>query len=120
MTLANGTLGLTGTNTYSGVTTVDTGATLQLGEAGRTGTVAGAVVDNGLVQFDYCGPVTTPNAFSGTGSAEVVAGTVVVTGGSVARRRGHDRQRRHPAVGRWRARPSWSAAATRWSTTARW
>ena len=83
VTLETGTLGLTGTNTYSGVTTVDTGTTLKLGNGGATGTLAGAVVDDGLVQFDYSGSVNTPNTFSGTGSAEVVAGTVVATGSSV-------------------------------------
>ncbi len=82
LTLENGTLGLTGTNTYAGQTTVGVGATLQLGEGGTTGTVAGNVADNGLVQFNYSGAVTTPNLFFGTGSAEVVAGTVVVTNAS--------------------------------------
>ncbi len=80
LTLDNGTLGLTGTNTYTGPTTVDVGATLQLGEGGATGTVAGAVIDNGLVQFNYSGSATVPGAFSGSGSAEVVAGTLVATG----------------------------------------
>ena len=84
MTLASGTLGLTGTNTYAGPTTVDVGATLQLGAGGTTGTVAGNVTDNGLVQFNYSGSVTAPNAVSGAGSAEVVAGTVVFTGSGSA------------------------------------
>ena len=78
--LVSGILGLTGTNTYTGTTTVDLGSTLQLGEGGPTGSVAGAVVDNGLVQFNYSGAVTIPGVFSGTGSAEAVAGTVVLTG----------------------------------------
>jgi fibronectin-binding autotransporter adhesin len=82
LTIAGGTETLTGTNTYTGATTIDLGATLKLGAGGTTGTVAGNVVDNGLVQFDYSGPVTTPNTFSGGGAAEVVAGTVVVTGAS--------------------------------------
>ncbi len=79
LTIAGGTETLTGTNTFTGLTTVNLGATLQLGNGGTTGTLAGDVVDNGLVQFDYSSPVTAPNSFSGTGSAEVVAGTVVVT-----------------------------------------
>ena len=82
LTIAAGTETPTGTNTFTGLTTIDLGATLKLGAGGTTGTVAGNVVDNGLVQFDYSGLVTTPNAFSGSGSAEVVAGTVVVTGNS--------------------------------------
>ena len=80
LTIASGTETLTGTNTYTGATTIDLGATLKLGNGGTTGTVAGAIVDNGLVQFDYSGSVTAPNSFSGTGSVEAVAGTVVVTG----------------------------------------
>ena len=82
LTLETGILGLTGTNTYAGPTTVDTGATLQLGAGGTTGTVAGGIADNGLVQFNYSGSVTTPNTIFGTGSAEVVAGTLVVTAAS--------------------------------------
>ncbi len=80
LTIAAGTETLTGTNTYTGATTIDLGATLKLGAGGTTGTVAGAIVDNGLVQFDYAGAATLPGAFSGTGSAEVVAGTLVVGG----------------------------------------
>ena len=80
MTLESGTLGLTGTNTYTGPTQIDAGATLKLGNGGATGTVAGLIVDNGLVQFDYSGSVTTANGFTGSGSAELVAGTLVVTG----------------------------------------
>ncbi len=104
LTLDTGILGLTGTNTYTGNTTIDVGATLQLGEGGTTGTVAGQIVDNGLVQFNYSGSVTTPNTIFGSGSAEVVAGTVVVTGSQRDRRHGDDRQRRHDAMGRRRTR----------------
>jgi fibronectin-binding autotransporter adhesin len=82
--VVSGILGLTGTNTYAGPTQVDVGATLQLGEGGTTGTVEGLIVDNGLVQFNYAGPVTSPNGFTGTGSVEVVAGTVVYTGSGSA------------------------------------
>ena len=117
LTIGGGTETLTGTNTYTGATTIDLGATLKLGAGGTTGTVAGAIVDNGLVQFDYSGPVTTPNAFSGSGSAEVVAGTVVITstgfvGGNVTIDPG-------ATSGQPAARPSWSARATAWSTMAR-
>ena len=78
--MVSGIVGLTGTNTYTGPTQVDVGATLQLGEGGTTGTVEGLIVDNGLVQFNYSGPVTSDNGFVGGGSVEVVAGTVVYTG----------------------------------------
>src|SRR6185437_8474432 len=82
LTIAAGTETLSGTNTFTGATTIDLGSTLILGNGGTTGSVAGAVVDNGLVQFNYGGPVLAPNTFSGTGAAEVVAGTVVITGAS--------------------------------------
>jgi len=77
--IGGGTETLTGNNTYTGATTINTGATLDLGAGGTTGSVAGPIVDNGLVQFNYSGPVTTANAFSGTGSINIVAGTLVVT-----------------------------------------
>ena len=82
LTIAAGTETLTGTNTYTGATTIDLGATLALGDGVSNGTVAGNIVDNGLVQFDYNGAATIPGAFTGGGSAEAVAGTVVITGGS--------------------------------------
>src|SRR5215469_1194169 len=82
LTIAAGTETLTGTNTYTGATTIDPGATLQLGHGGTTGTVAGNITDNGLLQFNYSGPTTTTGAISGSGSVEVVAGTTVVTNAS--------------------------------------
>src|SRR5262249_11775702 len=43
-----------------------------------TGSVAGNIADSGLVRFNYSGPVTVGNAFSGSGNVEVAAGTAVV------------------------------------------
>ena len=80
LTIAGGTETLTGTNTYTGVTTINGGATLQLGNGGSTGSVAGVVVDNGLVRFNYSGPVMVGNTFSGGGNVEIVAGIAVMTG----------------------------------------
>jgi fibronectin-binding autotransporter adhesin len=80
LTIASGTETLTGTNSYTGATTINAGATLQLGDGGATGTVAGAITDNGALMFDYSGSVTTAGAITGTGSVEVVAGTMVYTG----------------------------------------
>ena len=81
--LGNSTLVLTGTNTYTGGTTIAAGATLQLGNGGATGSVAGNIADNGLLKFNYSGSVTTAGTISGSGNAEVVAGTVIVTNTSV-------------------------------------
>ncbi|HEY1751239.1 MAG TPA: hypothetical protein VGG29_08240, partial [Caulobacteraceae bacterium] len=80
LTIAGGTEVLSGTNTFTGTTTIDVGATLELGFGGTTGSVAGAIVDNGVLLFNYGGAVTTPGNISGTGDAEVTFGTAVVTG----------------------------------------
>ena len=81
LTIAAGTETLTGNNTFTGTTTIDPGATLQLGDGtSANGSVAGAIVDNGLLKFDYAGSQTLANAVSGSGSAEIVAGTTAVTG----------------------------------------
>ena len=55
---------------------------MRLGDGGTTGSVAGNIVDNGLVQFNYSGPGRSPDAFSGGGMVEIVAGTAVITGAS--------------------------------------
>ena len=120
LTIAAGTETLTGTNTYTGATTIDLGATLALGDGVSNGTVAGNIVDNGLVQFDYNGAATIPGAFSGGGSAEAVAGTVVITGAQRDRRQRSPSIPARPCNGATADRRSWSARATRSSTTARW
>jgi autotransporter passenger strand-loop-strand repeat protein len=78
----SGTFGLGATNTFSGITTIDSGATLELGTGGATGTLAGAIHDNGLLKFDYSGTVTLPgtSSISGTGDVEIAGGTVIDAG----------------------------------------
>ena len=46
----SGTLILTGANTYSGGTTISAG-TLQIGNGGTTGSIAGNVADNGVLRL---------------------------------------------------------------------
>jgi outer membrane autotransporter protein len=71
---------LTGTNTYSGGTTISAG-TLQLGNGGTAGSIAGNVIDNGALAFDRRDSVTFAGAISGTGSVtQIGAGTTILTG----------------------------------------
>lgn len=62
-----GNLFLTGTNTYSGGTTINQG-TLQLGNGGRSGSITGNVLDNGVLAFNRIDDVTFDGLVSGTGS----------------------------------------------------
>jgi fibronectin-binding autotransporter adhesin len=65
-----GTLILTGANTYTGNTTVEAG-TLQIGNGGNAGSVAGDIVDNGNVTFNL-GANTNANSISGTGTVTLL------------------------------------------------
>lgn len=78
----NGTLVLTGANTYAGPTTIDAAHRLQVGAGGTTGTLgAGAVVNNGTLAFNRADAVTVANAISGTGDlVKDGTGTLTLTG----------------------------------------
>ena len=86
LTVSGGRLTLTGANTYSGNTSIATGATLQVGDGGTTGTLgpASAVFNEGTLVFNRGpGSATVPNAFIGNGNIQKVGpGTVVITGDS--------------------------------------
>ncbi|AMP00189.1 outer membrane autotransporter barrel domain protein [Collimonas arenae] len=58
---------LTGNNSYGGGTSISAG-TLQLGNAGTTGSIVGDVVNNGTLVFNRSDDVTFAGAISGTGS----------------------------------------------------
>lgn len=75
-----GTTILTGSNTYSGVTTISTG-TLQLGNGGTAGTLgSGAVTNNAALAFNRSDTITVANAISGTGTLDQAgAGTTILT-----------------------------------------
>ncbi|MEO5831735.1 MAG: autotransporter domain-containing protein [Rhodanobacter sp.] len=78
-----GTLVLTGTNSYTGGTKIDTG-TLQLGNGGLTGSITGKVVDNGLLVFNRSDDVTFKGIIIGTGSVEKAGkNTLILTGDSL-------------------------------------
>ena len=68
---------LTGTNTYTGGTTISAG-TLQIGNGGTTGSIVGNVTDNAVLAFDRSDSVTFGGAISGTGSV-VDLGTGILT-----------------------------------------
>lgn len=77
--LGSNTLQLTGTNTYSGGTTVSAG-TLNIGNGGTTGSIAGNVVNNSILAFNRSNSFTFSNLISGAGSVDKRgAGTVTLT-----------------------------------------
>ncbi len=76
----SGTLILTGANTYSGGTTI-TGGTLQIGSGGTTGSLVGAVVDNGTLAVNRSNAWTLSGVVSGSGGLlKAGTGTLTVSG----------------------------------------
>src|SRR5262249_51495569 len=74
-----GTFTLTGDSTYTGTTTISTG-TLQIGNGGTTGSVAGNITNNSALVFNRSGTLTYGGAISGTGSmTKSGASTLVLT-----------------------------------------
>ena len=78
-----GTTVLTGNNTYTGLTTINAG-TLQLGNGGTTGSIAGDVLNNGILAFNRGDALVFGGVISGTGSVQQNgAGTTVLTGNNI-------------------------------------
>ena len=83
-----GTLILTGNNTFSGGTTINSGGSLQLGNppSQMTGSLgSGPIVDNGTLAIDVSGTTTVAGAISGSGGLTqsgymMSGGTLVLTG----------------------------------------
>ncbi|WP_316166306.1 MULTISPECIES: autotransporter domain-containing protein [unclassified Bradyrhizobium] len=80
--LGSGTTIFTGTNTYTGGTTVSAG-TLQLGNGGTSGSIAGDVTDNGILAFNRSDNYTFGGSISGSGAVEQNgSGTLILNGHS--------------------------------------
>ncbi|WGD29314.1 autotransporter domain-containing protein [Ancylobacter sp. WKF20] len=75
------TLTLTGENTFSGVVTINAG-TLQIGNGGATGSIAGDIVNNAALVFNRTGTYDFPGTITGSGSVTILSGTVNFIGAS--------------------------------------
>ncbi|QVQ28429.1 autotransporter domain-containing protein [Achromobacter deleyi] len=77
-----GALVLTGQNTYTGATTIESGL-LQVGDGGASGSLAGNVVNNGSLVFNRSNDSVYGGALSGAGAmAKLGAGALALTGDS--------------------------------------
>jgi autotransporter-associated beta strand protein len=87
---------LSGANTYTGGTTISNGI-LQIGAGGTTGSVQGAIANNGSLIFNRSDATTVANVISGSGSvtknaantltlsgANTFSGNVTIGGGTLA------------------------------------
>ncbi len=77
----NGTIVFLQDQQYSGGTTVKSGATLQLGNGGTSGSVLGNVLNDGALVFDRSDAVTFGGTVSGGGGlTQAGSGTLILTG----------------------------------------
>ena len=71
---------LTGTNTYTGGTTISDG-TLQLGDGGTSGSILGNVIDDGVLAINRSDTYTFAGNMSGPGALQQLGtGTTILTG----------------------------------------
>ncbi|AOO81455.1 hypothetical protein BHK69_14215 [Bosea vaviloviae] len=76
----SGTLILTGTNLYTGGTTISAG-TLQIGNSGTTGSIVGDVTNNAILAVNRTDALTLSGDISGTGALQQNgSGTLILTG----------------------------------------
>ena len=78
-----GTLTLAQDNSYSGATTISSGA-LQVGNGAAAGSLgANDVLDNGSLIFNRTGTVTVPNNISGSGAVSKLGASTMTFGGAL-------------------------------------
>ncbi|WP_247554278.1 autotransporter-associated beta strand repeat-containing protein [Bradyrhizobium sp. 138] len=78
--IGTGTLTLSGTNTFTGGTTIAAG-TLQIGNGGATGSIVGNVVNDGVLAFNRSDTITLAGDISGSGAVQQIgSGTTILTG----------------------------------------
>ena len=73
---------LTNSNTYTGATTINSGATLYIGNGGATGAISGsAIVNNGTLNYDLSSTLTQSTNISGSGVLnQIGTGTTILSG----------------------------------------
>ena len=70
---------MTGNSSYTGTTTIATGATLQAGNGSASGSPGpGAIIDNGILVIDHSNTISVDNDISGTGGL-TLSGTGIIT-----------------------------------------
>jgi len=80
--ILSGGVTLTADNGYTGGTSIATGATLQLGNGGTTGSITGAVANDGTLAFARSDAATLAGRITGNGAVEVLSGSLTLTAGN--------------------------------------
>lgn len=84
LTIASGTTTLTNANTYTGATQINSGAILQLGNGGTTGSLSNGttITDNGSLSFNRSDNVTFGATVSGSGGLQQVGSGILELNGT--------------------------------------
>ncbi len=80
LVLETGAETLTGENTFTGGTTINSAGTLEIGDGGTSGSIVGNVVSNGTLEFYRTDNVSFGGVISGTGAVtQIGSGTLTLT-----------------------------------------